>query len=102
MNLTSLTLAEQKHIASKVKEVADSDGWKFLQNIMAAEREEFMRKVCAPTAPVSKEAYEYNRGIMEGTYRLHDLPTKVLTELRSSIKLAEATIAATMPPATPT
>lgn len=90
MNLTGLTIEEQKHIYSKVKELQTSDGWKFIQNIIAAEREEFMRKVIGPSAPLDEKVYHYNRGIMESTYRLQDLPNKVLTELNSAIKLHEA------------
>lgn len=97
MNLTGLTLEEQKHIARKIKELSESDGWRFLQNIMAAEREEFMRKIVSPAGPLDEKVFHYNRGIMEGTYRLHELPNKVLTELQSGIRLAEATLAAATP-----
>lgn len=100
MNLTSLSLEEQKHILKKIKELRDSDGWKFLQNIMAAEREEFFRRVVGPTTPPDEKLWHYNRGIMEATYRLHELPNKVLTELVSAITLAEATKRATAPAAT--
>ena len=102
MNPSTLTLEEQKNIIKKVKELRDSDGWKFMQNIIAAEREEFMRKVIGPTAPLDEKIYHYNRGIMESTYRLQDLPNKVLTELTSAVTLAEAVIKASapMPPVT--
>jgi len=90
MLISSLTLEEQKHYQKKVKELVNSDGWIMLKRIIETEREAFFRGISSPTGTLDEKLYHYNRGIIEGTYRFVDLPTKVLTELSSHIMMAEA------------
>jgi len=90
MLFSALSLEEQKHYYNKVQELAKSDGWIMLKRIIESEREAFFRGISAPTGALDDKLYHYNRGIIEGTYRFIDLPTKVLTELASSVMLAEA------------
>ena len=97
MKLQSLTPSEQAHVLGKIKELEASDGWKMIQSIMASEREDFFRKLSLPNASTSPDVVNYSRGIIEGTYRLHDLPKSIISTLETSLLIHQSTQAATTP-----
>lgn len=92
MKISDLDLQQMKHVLQKIDELEKSDGWKMLKDIMATEREVFFRKMSAPDAVVVDPILNYNRGIIEGTYRMADLPNKLIAELANQITLAQATL----------
>lgn len=87
MRLNDLTPQEAEHVLKKLQELVRMDGWSILKKIMATEREDFFRKAAAPNSPITPTIFDYNRGIIEGTYRLADLPDKAIKVLETNIKL---------------
>lgn len=102
MKLTDLSHEEQKHVLSKIKELAKSDGWKFLQQIMSAEREEFIRKMVAPNSTLDEKLWHYNRGIMEASFNLMTLPQNAVTQLTGLIQFHEKVAESKTPMPKPT
>lgn len=101
MKISELTLQEQEHVLKKIEELAKHDGWDILKQIMSTERETFFRKMSEPGATIVPEVIHYNRGIIEGTYRMSELPEKLAAQLKASINIATAQLnAAVLPPTT--
>lgn len=90
MKIANLKPEEQAHVLKKVKELQKTDGWVMLQQIMASEREDVFRKLAAPNASTAPEVIHYHRGIVEGTYRLQELPDRIVHELETHLKIHEA------------
>lgn len=99
MNLSELNAAELAHVLKKIEELHQSDGWVMLKQIMATEREAFFRKMSAPNASIVPEVVHYNRGIIESTYRVADLPDKLIVEIKNHLNLLNAQKAAQQPTA---
>lgn len=97
MKISELDPQQMSHVLTKIEELEKSDGWIMLKRIMATEREEFFRKIAAPTATIVPEVVHYQRGIIEGTYRMADLPDRLIAELKNQITLVKATQAAQTP-----
>lgn len=98
MKINELDPSQAAHVLAKIKELQSSDGWTFLQQIMADERETFFRKFADPSAsPMSDQVVHYNRGIIESTYRLANLPATAITQLEYLIQLKLAQQQATTP-----
>ena len=91
MKLSDLDLQQMTHVLKKIEELRATDGWDILKQIMASEREVFFRKMAEPTSSIIPEVIHYNRGIIESTYRIADLPDRVILELQNRIHLAQAT-----------
>lgn len=89
MKFTNLKTSEKRRFLTKIDELRKSDGWAILQQIIASEREDFFRKLSAPDSPLSVDIYHYSRGVIEGTYRLAELPDRVINELATGIKIDE-------------
>lgn len=56
---------------------------------MATEREDFFRKTAAPSNTATRELFDYNRGIIEGTYRLESLPDNAIKVLEGALKFTK-------------
>jgi len=98
MNLSKLSPSELAHVLKKVEEVQKSDGWEIMKQIMAFEREEFFRKMAEPKASIVPEVLHYNRGIIEGTYRVCELPDKIIAVIQNSLALSSASTQSTTAP----
>ncbi len=90
MNLSELDAVQLAHVLNKIEELQQSDGWVMLKQIMANERETFFRKMASPNASVVPEVIHYNRGIIEGTYRMADLPERLAVEIKNHLNLLNA------------
>lgn len=101
MKISELDPQQMAHVLKKMEELQQLDGWTMLKNIMAAERETFFRKMADPTSTIVPEIIHYNRGIIEGSYRMADLPDKIIAELKNQLTLINAKKAAQQPPTTP-
>lgn len=99
MKIDDLDPAQAAHILAKVKELQASDGWVFLQQIMAEEREAFFRKFSSPRSQLSDQDVHYSRGVVETSYLLGELPSKTIARLESHIqlKMAQQAILPTKP-----
>ena len=88
MDINSLTPEQQKHVASKLEELSVHPGWQLLLKIIDADREAYFRKVSDPSfTPAMKDLNEfnYNRGIIEATYRFSRMPQNLMNNLKFSI-----------------
>lgn len=101
MNLSELNAQELAHVLKKIEELQQSDGWAMMKQIMGTERETFFRKMSSPTASIVPEVVHYNRGIIEGSYRVADLPDKLIVELKNHLNLLNAQAAAQQATAAP-
>ena len=89
MRINELTPSEAEHVLKKLTELTKTDGWVMLKKIMASEREDFFRKTASPTNSTGRDLFDYNRGIIEGTYRLESLPDNAIKVLEGAVKLAK-------------
>ena len=85
MNLNELTPAEQAQTLKKLQELKASDGWAIIESIIASERETLFRKVSAPDYSTDHDFLNYTRGVIEGSYRLAELPSKAITLLENAL-----------------
>ena len=97
MKLIELEPRQQQHVLNKIKELQASDGWSFLKEIMAHEREEFFKKIANPQANTHPDVINYNRGIIQASYSLADMPEKVISQLEGALQLFMATQNANAP-----
>lgn len=91
MKISDLTPEQKAHVHEKMKDLIKSDGWEMIRAIMNEEIRSYYRKISAPTYKPDIDQHNYDRGIIEGTYRLQDLPAKIVETIENDLKLLDAT-----------
>lgn len=102
MDITKLTDEQQVHVLHKMEELVKSDGWEMLKSIVLNEIELMYRKLSSPQqAGADLPTVRYHLGIIESSYRLNELPDKVISTLKEDIKFKQQVAAANaLPPTT--
>ncbi len=90
MNVNDLTPKEKAEIHKKIEALAKSPGWDILKQIMQHEIGVFYRKISSPASNITLDTLNFNRGIIEGSFRLMELPTNILQQLSTDIAIASA------------
>lgn len=90
MDTKRLPLPEKRVLRRKIADLMASDGWQIITNIMKEEREDLFRKFASPKFNSAEDNINYNRGVIEASYRLDELPSKLLQQLEEDITIEEA------------
>jgi len=87
MNIIELKDSEKIRVQEKIKELRDSDGWDIIKQIMEEEISTFIRKMASPDSRVDRDTINYNRGVIEGSYRLKSLPDTIITQIEAALQI---------------
>lgn len=87
MDLNDLPLDQKKYAHEKIQELVDSDGWKWLEEIIKSERETFIVQMADAKTNPSAENLNYLRGIIAAANNFITLPTKTLQKLGDDINV---------------